>query len=111
MRAFVILCTLVVAACGGHGQGDIDDIVGAACATDRDCDSRCYLGGDFPGGFCSLPCASDNDCPGDTYCIDEAGGVCMFACPVFDCTRLGPGWECRDKNRQNGGHVPVCSGD
>jgi hypothetical protein len=111
MKTFVILCALVVGACGGHDTGDIDDVIGAACSTDRDCESRCYSGGDFPGGFCSLPCASDNDCPGDTYCMSESGGVCMFACPVFDCSRLGPGWECRDENRLNGGNVSVCSGN
>jgi hypothetical protein len=111
MKFLVILCALFVTACGGHGEGEIDDVVGAACGSDRDCEARCYIGGDFPGGFCSLPCASDNDCPTDTYCMSESGGVCMFACPAFDCTRLGPGWECRDRSRQNGGSVNVCSGD
>jgi len=110
MRAFVILCALCVVACGGHDTGEIDETIGAACHTDRDCDFRCYTGGDFPDGFCSLSCASDNDCPGDTYCMVESGGVCMFGCPVFDCRRLGPGWNCRDRDRQNGGKVNVCSG-
>lgn len=110
MKSFVILCALFVTACGGHGEGDIDPVVGAACASDRDCESRCYIGGDFPGGFCSMSCASDNDCPGDTYCMSESGGVCMFSCPAFDCSRLGAGWECHDRERQNGGKVNVCSG-
>ena len=63
MRSFVIVGALFLAACGGHDEGDIDDVIGAACSTDRDCDSRCFSGGHFPGGFCSLSCASDNDCP------------------------------------------------
>ena len=111
MKSFVLLCVLCVAACGGHDAGDIDDVIGATCATDRDCEARCYLGGDFPGGFCSLPCESDNDCPPDTYCMSESGGVCMFACPAFDCGRLGEGWECRGESRKNGGSIDVCSGD
>jgi hypothetical protein len=111
MRSLAFICALFVAACGGHELGEIDDVVGSSCATDRDCDSRCYRGDDFPGGFCSLPCASDNDCPGDTFCMSESGGVCMFACPAFDCRRLGSDWECRDKSRQNGGRANVCSGD
>ena len=109
MKSIVILTALLVAACG-HDEGDIDDVVGAACSSDRQCDTRCFIGGDFPGGFCSLSCATDNDCPGDTYCMQEAGGVCMFACPAFDCQRLGPGWSCHDRDRLNGGKINVCSG-
>ena len=109
MKSFVILCALFVTACG-HGDGDIDETIGASCADDRDCDSSCYQGGDFPGGFCSLACNSDNDCPDDTYCMDEQGGVCMFACPAFDCDRLGPGWKCENKGRLNGGDTTVCRG-
>ena len=111
MRTFVILCALTVAACSGHGAGDIDDVVGAACSSDRDCASRCYIDDEFPGGFCSLACDSDNDCPSDTYCMSTNGGVCMFYCPAFDCARLGPGWRCRERSRENGGSVTVCSGD
>jgi hypothetical protein len=110
MRLSFILCALFVVGCG-HDEGGIDDIVGKACSSDRDCDSNCYLGGDFPGGFCSVPCDNDNDCPSDTYCMAESGGVCMFACPAFDCARLGPGWGCKEKDRLGGGKADVCSGD
>lgn len=113
MKSLVIASIFfAVAACGGHGEGDIDEVVGAACATDRDCDSRCYLDNkDFPGGFCSLSCQTDKDCPIDTYCMSTAGGVCLYACPPFDCNRLGPAWTCRDKSRETGGTVSVCIGD
>lgn len=110
MRLFVIVGALVIAACGGHDPGDIDEVVGATCASDRECEVRCYLGGAFPDGFCSLPCESDNECPVDTHCMSESGGVCMFTCPELNCDRLGPGWECRDKSRKNGGNISVCSG-
>jgi hypothetical protein len=110
MKSFVLLFGLLVGACG-HGDGDIDETVGDSCATDRDCDDRCFTGGDFPGGFCSLGCSSDNDCPGDTYCMESSGGVCMFACPAFDCSRLGPGWRCDNEKRRNGGEISVCTGD
>ena len=109
MKSFVILCGLLVGACG-HDDGDIDETIGAECVDDRDCDDRCYQGGDFPGGFCSQACATDNDCPVDAYCMEQEGGVCMFVCPEFDCNRLGPGWECKSKHRQNGGDISVCSG-
>jgi hypothetical protein len=109
MRSLVLTCLLAVAACG-HDDGDIDELVGATCSDDRDCDERCFLGGDFPGGFCSIICDTDNDCPDDTFCMEESGGVCMFACPPFDCDRLGGGWSCRDRSRKSGGSVNVCSG-
>lgn len=113
MRSFVIssLLLLAVGGCGGHDTGDIDSVIGESCVSDRDCDTRCYVDGDFPGGICSVPCQSDNDCPSDTFCMKKAGGVCLFACPEFDCSRLGAGWACRDKDRQNGGTVSVCIGD
>lgn len=110
MRSFAFV--LVLAGCGGHGTGDIDDVVGAACTSDRDCADRCYLDvQDYPGGFCSIACQSDRDCPVDTYCIAEDGGVCLFACPAFDCDRLGPGWRCRSRDRAGGGSTSVCFGD
>lgn len=110
MKSLIVVCVLAAAACG-HGDGDIDQTVGDSCVDDRDCEDRCFLGGDFPGGFCSLACETDNDCPGDTFCMSESGGVCMYACPPFDCSRLGNDWECRSKSRKNGGDVNVCAGN
>jgi len=104
-----MLCALLVGACG-HGDGDIDETIGATCKDDRDCDQNCVMGGDFPGGFCSLNCDTDNACPDDSFCMEAEGGICQFACPAFDCDRLGPGWECKSKKRRNGGETSVCSG-
>ena len=107
----LILVILFATACG-HGNGDIDRLEGAACISDRDCDHLCYQGGDFPGGFCSVPCATDLDCPADSLCMSEAGGVCMFTCPPFDCGYLGTGWVCKDRDlRGTDGKANVCIGD
>jgi hypothetical protein len=112
MRSVLISTALFLAACGGHSEGQIDNVIGSPCASDRDCDSRCYIDtGDFPGGFCSISCQTDNDCPGDTYCMSKSGGVCLFACPAFDCSRLGTGWGCHDEDRKNGGKQQVCIGN
>lgn len=105
----LLTCLIFAAACG-HGAGSIDKTIGDTCLSDRDCDHVCFRGGDFPGGFCSVPCGSDLDCPDDAYCMAEAGGVCMFICPPFDCARLGGGWQCRERDRAGGGHANVCSG-
>src|SRR5215211_5657983 len=109
MKNIIIVCGLLVG-CGGHGVGDIDKTIGAECSTDRDCDHRCFMGGSFPGGFCSNSCVDDLDCPDDSFCMTENGGVCMYECPVFDCSRLGGDWSCRERDRQNGGKANVCSG-
>ena len=105
----MILISILVAACG-HGNGDIDSTIGSACLSDRDCDDRCFRDDDLPGGFCSLQCFDDLDCPDDSYCMSESEGICMFYCPPFDCARLGPGWTCRERSRRNGGNIFVCSG-
>jgi hypothetical protein len=112
MRLFLIGCVLAVVACG-RGHGEIDELIGAACTSDRDCEQRCFRdgGNKFPGGFCSLECRSDLDCPTDTYCMSTEGGVCLFYCPEFDCSRLGPGWRCRERDRRGGGKAYVCIGD
>lgn len=95
-----------------RSPGDIDSYIGDTCVRDSDCDQRCYLDNqDFPGGFCSVSCRSDADCPSDTACIDKAGGVCLYLCPQFDCAALGPGWHCSDKERVTGGKDNVCIGD
>ena len=112
MHRLVLLFALVLTACGGHGTGNIDDTVGAACTGDRQCADRCFLDGNdkFPGGFCSLTCVTDRDCPNDTYCVTAAGGVCLFACPAFNCSRLGAGYVCEVHDDTSGAKVSVCIG-
>lgn len=106
--AFVLF---MLTACG-RDSGDIDGFIGAACTRNSDCDERCYDDqGSFPGGFCSVACRSDADCPSDTACVDKAGGVCMFLCSAFDCGRLGAPWRCKDKDNIGGGKDNVCIGD
>jgi len=103
---------LVLAACG-RDYGQIDKFIGAACTRDADCDDRCYVNSNtFPGGFCSVACSSNNDCPGDAVCVDKAGGVCLFLCTELNCNDLGPGWQCRDEDTLGGsGKFNVCIGD
>ena len=109
-RILVSLC-FVLAACG-HDQGTIDREIGAACTSNADCDHTCFLDNkDFPGGFCSLGCASDNDCPLDAYCADVAGGVCLFSCSKIDCGRLGATWGCHTVDHVGGGRSQVCIGN
>lgn len=106
---FLAITLVVLAACGGSSQ--IDDVVGATCGRDSDCADRCYTGGAFPEGFCSISCRSDRDCPSDTVCADKEGGVCMFLCSALDCSRLGPRWRCKEEDNRGGGKDLICTGD
>jgi hypothetical protein len=103
----------VLTGCSEHSLGGVDTVIGAGCTRDSDCAHRCYLdpGNRFPGWFCSQACASDADCPIDTYCATTAGGLCLFACPAFDCARLGVGYQCRQEDHISGGSVMVCLGN
>lgn len=66
---------------------------------------------EFPGGFCTIQCTNDTQCPHGTVCMTPAGGVCLFPCRNdVDCGFLGAGWLCQDKDRASGGHALVCIG-
>jgi hypothetical protein len=70
--------------------------IGNTCTSDSECGAglTCILdsandqvfGGGPAGGYCSLACASDNDCPGaDAACLlagDNGPGVCVKTCTI-----------------------------
>lgn len=103
---------MVVAACGVDSE--VSRTVGARCDTKDDCQERCLVDAeDYPGGICSVSCLDVNDCPGDTACVDDQGGVCLFTCDSnADCEFMGPGWQCapRDALPASSGEVMVCRG-
>ena len=125
MKLVLIACASVALSCGGdpggiedHEPGTTDSVIGDPCTTHDDCFDRCYTDNDspsdFPGGFCSVPCTSDEQCPVDTACIDKDGGMCLFTCGTdggFDCTFLGQGWFCDDKDNFLEREIFVCIGD
>ena len=109
------LATLAVSACdddaGNDRIGNSGDVVGGPCRTNDTCaeGSECIVGGDFPGGMCTLACSSDADCPGATRCISNEGGICMLPCESkADCRE---GFQCEGKSREGGdGDKKVCNG-
>lgn len=109
-----LLILLLLAGCTGDG---ISRAVGARCEDETQCSDRCLPEPVYPGGFCTLDCSNDADCPGDTVCVDVEGGVCMFLCrDERDCDFLGEtaagGWACESKDPIAGGAtVLVCDGD
>lgn len=77
MREFtsliVLALALVTMACDGPNAS-----VGGACDDNFDCHDRCI--DEWPGGFCTLECRDNRDCPSDSVCVDSKGGVCMLLC-------------------------------
>lgn len=101
---------LLAMGCGG-GVGPGGALVGGTCNSDRECARRCITGDDnYPGGYCTVSCNNDNDCPGGTVCIVDNGGMCAVTCRVnADCAGFGRGFLCdaRDRHGAPGGAL-VC---
>ena len=73
VRFLFIAFALLAFSCSPTNQ-----TVGGACSDDRDCKDRCLKS--WPGGFCTVDCRDDRDCPSDTVCSDRDGGVCLLLC-------------------------------
>lgn len=104
MRHALLLLTLV--ACG-HAEDFSSEraapssLVGATCTAAADCEQLCERSGRFPGGFCTLRCDGNADCPDGTVCINRDNGICLYVCATqSDCTAsfMGRGgYECDDQ--------------
>ena len=104
----VVIVAALLAACSGS---DVSRDVGARCTLDHECNERCLSTGAWPGGFCTLSCDTDNDCPHGTACIAEQGGVCVFTCASDpDCAFLQDSYTCKNVDDQAGGKVMVGRG-
>jgi len=84
------------------------EVVGDACRGDGDCADRCVQ--DFPGGFCTVSCRDDVDCPRGTVCADAKGGICLFPCDSdAQCEDVvGSGYECDDEDTFDDRKILVC---
>ncbi|MEO6776502.1 MAG: hypothetical protein ABI467_26390 [Kofleriaceae bacterium] len=105
-----MLVWILVAACQ---SSDVSRQVGARCDTNADCDVKCLApDGAWPGGFCTVLCDSDANCPADTRCIEDQGGICAFTCAGDPgCTFLGDGYTCQQVDSHGGGvKVSACHG-
>ncbi len=103
---------LLLCACS---SSDVTRSVGARCDLSSECDDRCLEpSAEWPGGFCTLTCDTDNDCPDDAACVDEGGsGICAFTCTAsLGCTFLGTGYDCIERPRKyvNGAPAMICRG-
>ena len=93
----------------GPSVGPNGHDVGAVCATDRDCASRCSHEGDFGGSMCTRPCATDHDCPSGSVCVAKDNGMCAVACHTSsDCSGFGRAFVCANMSQPGGGSTLVC---
>jgi hypothetical protein len=96
-------------------SSDVSRELGARCDLNAECDERCLTPStDWPGGFCTITCDSDADCPSDAACVNEENSaVCAYTCMVdAGCAFLGAGYKCseRDHHSATAGKVFVCRG-
>ncbi len=117
IRAVNLGTVLLLAGCSDSNAGPFTSVgpgsaqVGGSCSTDTQCQSRCVTSDGFPGGMCTVSCASDADCPLGTGCIDDNGGICAVLCTTNACSAFGPTWTCSERNRPgDNGKISVCRG-
>lgn len=105
------LLALLSLAVGCSGVGPRSDLVGGTCNGDGACEQRCVQNDrHWPGGYCTLHCANDDECPGGTVCIDDNNGMCAVGCAVnADCGDFGRGFVCDAVDRKGApGGALVC---
>ncbi|MBC8132483.1 MAG: hypothetical protein H7X95_05830 [Deltaproteobacteria bacterium] len=102
----LIVAGALIAAAEGCGTDDVGPqgkMVGGRCTTDNDCVNRCLTGTSFPGGYCTVSCATDSDCPGGAACVATNGGACLATCRgSADCAGFGREYKCSRSTRQSG---------
>jgi predicted small secreted protein len=108
--AAVAALAMLTAGCD-DGVGNDGKVVGGPCAASADCEegSFCLGGSDlrFPGGTCSKRCGIEAECPGDSACVRDVGGVCLLPCA--DASTCREGYECNFMPNQSGeGSTAVC---
>jgi hypothetical protein len=106
VNALVWCCLLASGSgCGLDDVGPGSRLVGGRCTVDRDCDQLCISDAPFPGGYCSVRCRRDFDCPSGSACIPEAGsgGLCLAVCGTgADCVNYGTPYTCRRQSTLSG---------
>jgi len=110
MRSAII--AIIGAALAACQSSNVSRDLGARCDTRAECNELCAGGSAYPGGFCTVFCATRSDCPSGATCADREGGICLFECASnTDCAFLGGGWECKAVDLHGGGiKVMACSG-
>lgn len=111
LSLLVGLAALHAVACNDDDVGKDGTLVGGPCSFSTDCDepngSFCLSDESFPGGTCAKRCATHDQCPSGSACVDKNSGICLLVCGgVGDCRE---GYSCDPlANRSGGGQTSVC---
>jgi hypothetical protein len=105
-----LLGLLTVVACGADPVGPAGRLVGGACSASNQCDSYCTTDKHYPGGMCTVLCASDAQCPAGTACVNEDANFCAVVCASdAQCAAFGRDYFCKSRDRVGAsGSTPVC---
>ncbi len=91
MKALALVVLL-----GACQSSDVSRELGAECTTPKDCDAVCATGAAWPDGMCTSSCTTDADCPDETACVADQGGICAYKCSTDEnCAFLGTSWSCK----------------
>ena len=101
LKKWKVMLALAVALAACEAE-KVDATMGARCVERSDCADRCLApSAVYPGGMCTLSCASDDECPSDAACLVPMGGICLYTCrDDGDCSFLGSvggvTWTCQE---------------
>ncbi|HZO11692.1 MAG TPA: hypothetical protein VFB62_00485 [Polyangiaceae bacterium] len=109
--ALVFGVLVLHAACKGDDVGKDGTTVGGPCAFSNECDeddgSFCLSDESFPQGTCGKRCATQEQCPAGSACVNKNSGVCLLSCSGGgDCRE---NYACQSLENQDGtGQSSVC---
>ena len=94
MRTFTLLCALILPLAGCETAPGTQRLpIGSHCSSADECGTTPYVcAPGYPGGYCEAACATDGDCPMDSYCIAKQ---CRRRCSVDGDCRTSEGYTCR----------------
>jgi hypothetical protein len=92
--ALLVVLALVALGCN-EAENTQNLPVGSRCSHDSTCGTspyRCTVSG-YPGGYCDKACATDGDCPADSWCYPLLG--CRRSCQADPAAcRTSEGYTC-----------------
>jgi len=103
----IVAFAMLFSGCGPSGVGRDGNVVGGPCTASGGCaaGATCLTSTMYPGGTCSVHCASQSDCPSGSVCVTEGGGQCVLPCSTASDCRAGYG--CTDRSTPTS-HAMVC---
>ena len=93
VRALVLVAAALILGCSDPPKTQYLPI-GSRCTSPGQCGTMpfdCNTAG-FPGGYCTLACTTDGDCPLDALCAHDH--ACRRKCSIASDCRSGEGYTC-----------------